>query len=65
MTVAVTSLVLSGVLLLASIALREREVPATGVVGRGRSAHLLTAAVAVCVVVAAAATLDRLISLAG
>ncbi|CRK49620.1 conserved exported hypothetical protein [Rhodococcus sp. RD6.2] len=57
--------VLSAVLLLVSVALRERDVPDTGAIGRKPSAHIVSVALAVCVATAAAMTFVRLIALAG
>ncbi|QNG18011.1 hypothetical protein G4H71_04095 [Rhodococcus triatomae] len=65
MTLAVFFLLLAGALVVAGVALREREVPAEGVIGRGRRAHLVAGALAVSVTIGAVLTLDRLITLAG
>ena len=65
MTVLLFCYLLSAVLVLGSAALREREVPAQGAVGRGHSAHLVGAALAASVAVTATLTFARLIELAG
>jgi hypothetical protein len=62
--VTVLFFVLSAILLLVSVVLRERDVPATGGIGRTPSAQIVSVALAVCVVTAATMTFVRLIALA-
>ncbi|EME20400.1 hypothetical protein [Rhodococcus triatomae] len=64
MNLTVLFFVLSAILLLVSVALRERDVPATGGIGRRPYAQVVSVALAVCVVTAAAMTFVRLIALA-
>lgn len=65
MSSAIFFLLLTAALLIVGIVLREREVPAEGVIGRGRRAQLVAVALTVSVGISAALTLDRLVSLAG
>ncbi|KJF23703.1 hypothetical protein CJ178_14175 [Rhodococcus sp. ACPA4] len=64
MSVAIFFFLAAGVLLVAGVILREREVPATGSIGRGHAAQLISLALAVCVITAATLTFVRLIAMA-
>lgn len=61
---AVFFFVLAGVLIIVGAVLREFEVPGFGSIGRSRRGWLLSAAIAVTSVAAAAFTLQRLIVMA-
>lgn len=60
MTFTVISFLVAGALLIAGVLLRERDVPASGSIGRDPTARLLTGALAVWVLVAAVLTFSRL-----
>lgn len=61
---AVICFVVAGVLIVAGAVLRELEVPAFGSIGRSMRGRLLSVAIAVAAVGAAAFTLQRLIVMA-
>lgn len=63
MTAAIFFYLLAGCLLVAGAVLRERDVPASGSIGRGRLAHLIGVCLALSVVAAALLTYSRLIEL--
>lgn len=64
MSAAIFFFVVSGVLLIAGVVLREREVPASGSIGRGHVAQIISVALTVCVITAATLTFIRLIAMA-
>ncbi|MGW0041189.1 hypothetical protein [Rhodococcus sp. NPDC003348] len=64
MSLTVFFYLLAAALLLAGVVIREREVPGTGTIGRRPRAQLISLALAVCVVTAAALTFIRLITMA-
>ncbi|UYP19955.1 hypothetical protein OED52_05205 [Rhodococcus sp. Z13] len=59
MNLTIISFVVAGLLLVAGVVLRERQVPASGSIGRTRDAWLVSGALAVWVIVAAILTLVR------
>ncbi|MFF0817428.1 hypothetical protein ACFYVR_20025 [Rhodococcus sp. NPDC003318] len=64
MNLTVAFFLLSAVLLVVGVVLREREVPDTGSIGRRPHAQVIAVLLAICVVAAAALTFVRLIAMA-